>query len=75
MFTIGGEPSDACNRACPYNYDPVCGDDKKTYDNKCLFEVAQCKNPSLKLHSDEVCRGNYFRQSFETMQGQEGVRY
>ena len=34
--------ADACKRVCGYNYDPVCGSDRVKYDNRCLFEVANC---------------------------------
>ena len=33
---------DSCKRACGYIYDPVCGSDKVKYDNRCLFEIANC---------------------------------
>jgi len=32
-----------CPTFCPYNYNPVCGSNGKTYANKCLFNVAKCK--------------------------------
>ena len=47
-----------CERGCPYIYDPQCGSDGKTYPNMCMFENAQCKDPSLKLvHSGQCKKG------------------
>ena len=32
-----------CERGCEFILDPVCGSDNIRYDNKCLFETANCK--------------------------------
>ena len=38
--------------------DPVCGSDEKTYNNKCLFENAKCKNSSLTILHEGKCECN-----------------
>lgn len=42
-------PSDRCEKACPRNLDEQCGSDAKVYGNKCLFDIARCKNRDLQL--------------------------
>ena len=49
--------STACSKACPYNYDPYCGNDGVTYSNWCLFEVAQCEDQSVMLQHRGLCKG------------------
>jgi hypothetical protein len=38
-----------CETACNKVFLPVCGDDDVIYANECLFEQAQCKDPSLEM--------------------------
>ena len=33
-----------CNRACAYNYDPVCASNGKDYSNDCVFNYENCKS-------------------------------
>ncbi|KAJ0402882.1 hypothetical protein P43SY_000496 [Pythium insidiosum] len=45
-----------CNDFCSRELEPVCASDKKTYNNMCLFEAAQCRNPKLTLvNADGPC--------------------
>ncbi|XP_066947215.1 serine protease inhibitor dipetalogastin-like [Macrobrachium rosenbergii] len=44
-----------CNFGCGANYDPVCGNDGKTYGNQCTLDLAACKNPSIKKVQWRVC--------------------
>ncbi|DAZ96456.1 TPA: hypothetical protein N0F65_006502 [Lagenidium giganteum] len=53
--TAEAEASSSCMRACPRNWEPVCGSDSKTYGNMCTFEVAQCKDPVLTLTKVGKC--------------------
>lgn len=48
-----------CNRGCPFNWEPQCGSDGKTYSNKCTFEVAQCHDQSIRLVQEGPCPGKH----------------
>ena len=50
-----------CPQQCALDYSPVCGNDGKTYSNKCALEVAACKtrNDGLAVASKGECAGIY----------------
>ena len=46
-----------CDFMCSPQYDPVCGNDGKTYGNQCELRLTACeeKNPNLRLASRGLC--------------------
>ncbi|CAG0904960.1 unnamed protein product [Darwinula stevensoni] len=51
----GAEVEGRCEKGCTLEYRPVCGSDFQTYPNICAFQVAQCKNPRLRLRHHGKC--------------------
>lgn len=46
-----------CNEACTKIYNPLCGTDGVTYNNKCLLDVAACKGLATGLNIEIAFEG------------------
>ena len=44
-----------CPAFCPFNYEPICGDNGKTYSNECQFEVAKCNGEVNEIAFEGDC--------------------
>ena len=54
------EKHDECQKDCPSVRDPVCANNGKTYSNQCAFEVAACKDKTIKSMYQGAC-GHAFK--------------
>ena len=52
-----------CETACTREFFPICGSDGKTYNNKCLFKIATCLNPDVKLKNNGPCDPEKFSEA------------
>jgi len=51
------KPNSNCPKLCPNLWKPVCGDDGKTYSNKCQFNMTvHCSNTNVKLDYEGKCK-------------------
>ena len=49
-----------CETVCTSDFFPICGSDGITYKNQCLFKVATCLNPKMKLRNHGPCYDEIF---------------
>ena len=53
-----------CEDTCPYVFQPMCGNDGKTYDNECLLKLAGCRRRSpISIRHNGEC-GKIFLSKF-----------
>ncbi|KAK7082466.1 hypothetical protein SK128_002936 [Halocaridina rubra] len=51
--SVSAPPS--CLQVCPQVFQPVCGNDGKTYENECELENASCRGPRVQKVADNEC--------------------
>ncbi len=46
-----------CPTSCPDDFEPICGNDGVTYDNKCNLDMVACQRPedNLKVKAQGSC--------------------
>ena len=56
------QTADPCDKPCTREYMPLCGSDKRTYANRCVFQNAQCRNGALSILNEGKCQqGSHLR--------------
>ncbi|MFK0569912.1 Kazal-type serine protease inhibitor family protein [Endozoicomonas sp.] len=49
--------TEPCATSCEPVYTPVCGDNKVTYPNRCVFDITKCSSyPNLNIAYKGECR-------------------
>ncbi|ESN99852.1 hypothetical protein HELRODRAFT_176620 [Helobdella robusta] len=53
-------PQCTCWHNCSYHFQPVCGDDLKTYMNECHLKLQSCwKNSEIKIKANTACESKH----------------
>ncbi len=55
--------NDPCNKPCSREMMPVCGSNGQTFNNKCLMEIANCKDSKIVKASDGPCDKEKFEKA------------